>query len=97
MKPIKHSKTSDINFTSIYVTSDPCFSAPPHVHNGMRIYLGNNHGSKAKYKCYDGYRLHGMNSTYLKCEFGEWKGGRPHCEECKSRDNSVDQCFSILR
>ncbi|KAL4219179.1 hypothetical protein ACF0H5_021761 [Mactra antiquata] len=59
----------------------PCPSAPPHVLNGMRVYMGREHGFKAKYKCFAGYRLHGMNGTYLTCEFGDWQGGRPRCEE----------------
>ncbi|XP_053381384.1 protein lev-9-like isoform X3 [Mercenaria mercenaria] len=59
----------------------PCPSAPPHVHNGMRIYMGKEHGFRAKYKCFAGFRLTGMNGTYLTCEFGDWNGGRPHCEE----------------
>lgn len=59
----------------------PCPSPPPHVHNGMRVFLGQEHGFKAKYKCFAGYRLTGMNGTYLTCEFGDWQGGRPHCEE----------------
>ncbi|XP_060600174.1 protein lev-9-like isoform X1 [Ruditapes philippinarum] len=59
----------------------PCHSAPPHVHNGMRIYMGQEHGFRAKYKCFAGFRLTGMNGTYLTCEFGSWHGGRPHCEE----------------
>ncbi|WAR31017.1 LEV9-like protein, partial [Mya arenaria] len=59
----------------------PCESHPPHVHNGMRVFLGNEHGHKAKYSCFPGYRLYGVNGSYLQCHYGDWVGGRPHCEE----------------
>ncbi|XP_052789472.1 protein lev-9-like isoform X4 [Mya arenaria] len=59
----------------------PCMQPPPHVHNGMRVFMGQDHGLRAKYVCFAGYMLTGMNSTYLMCNFGQWEGGRPHCEE----------------
>ena len=61
----------------------PCLRSPPHVHNGMRIFVGKDHGYKAKYKCFSGFRLTGMNSSYLTCNYGEWNGGHPHCKESK--------------
>ncbi|KAH3791983.1 protein lev-9-like isoform X2 [Dreissena polymorpha] len=59
----------------------PCESQPPHVHNGMRVFMGQEHGLKARYMCFAGYKLTGINGSYLTCNFGEWEGGRPHCEE----------------
>ncbi|XP_060603998.1 protein lev-9-like isoform X2 [Ruditapes philippinarum] len=59
----------------------PCQSGPPHVLNGMRIYMGQGHGFRAKYKCFAGFQLTGMDGTYLTCEFGVWTGGTPLCTE----------------
>ena len=70
----------DYSFLS---TTAPCTSSPPHVHNGMRIFVGKGHGFQAKYKCFPGFKLTGMNSSYLMCNYGEWVGGHPHCQECE--------------
>ena len=67
----------------LYFFAAPCTSSPPHVHNGMRIFVGKGHGFQAKYRCFPGFKLTGMNSSYLMCNYGEWVGGHPHCQECK--------------
>ncbi|KAK3589286.1 hypothetical protein CHS0354_008348 [Potamilus streckersoni] len=61
----------------------PCAVPPPVINDGMRIFLGQAHGYRAKYKCFPGYRLAGMerDSPYLSCNYGEWVGGKPRCEE----------------
>ncbi|KAH3792713.1 hypothetical protein DPMN_146212 [Dreissena polymorpha] len=59
----------------------PCSQQPPHVHNGMRVFFGNQDGDQARYICFPGYRLAGINGTYLTCSLGHWVGGSPYCEE----------------
>jgi hypothetical protein len=76
-------KTAKFDTSSL---SAPCQSGPPHVLNGMRIYMGQGHGFRAKYKCFAGFQLTGMDGTYLTCEFGVWTGGTPQCTECKLFD-----------
>ena len=63
----------------------PCPTQPPHVDNGIRIFEGVRHNSRARYICRGGYRLRGMasESPFLTCKYGSWIGGRPVCEECK--------------
>lgn len=39
------------------------------------------HGSKALYKCKDGYQLRGSNVT--ECGYGNWSGAPPVCQESK--------------
>ena len=63
--------------------SAPCIEQPPHVRNGLRVFMGKEHGYRARYKCFSGYRLMGMNSSYLTCNFGNWEGGTPSCEQCE--------------
>ena len=38
----------------------------------------NDHGSRAKYVCRDGYVLEGDNIT--TCTYGEWTGTVPRCK-----------------
>ncbi|KAL5013077.1 hypothetical protein ScPMuIL_011628 [Solemya velum] len=61
----------------------PCVSGPPHVENGLRVYLGHKHGQKARYICFRGYKLNGISpntSPFLTCLFGSWTGGTPSCD-----------------
>lgn len=74
----------------------PCPSPPPYVENGIRLFIGQEHGRRARYICNNGFRLSGMNqsSPYLICDKGQWKGGNPACQECeynlKSRQENKD-------
>ena len=65
----------------------PCPSPPPHVDNGIRLFIGQEHGRRARYICNNGFRLSGMHqsSPYLVCDKGRWMGGNPACQECESR------------
>ncbi|KAJ8300696.1 hypothetical protein KUTeg_022215 [Tegillarca granosa] len=60
----------------------PCPSPPKHIDNGLRIYEGLKHGNRARYQCWNGYHLNGMNegADFLVCEYGSWKGGNPTCD-----------------
>ncbi|XP_048772940.2 sushi, von Willebrand factor type A, EGF and pentraxin domain-containing protein 1-like isoform X6 [Ostrea edulis] len=61
----------------------PCPSPPPLVENGIRLFIGQEHGRRARYICANGFRLMGMgqNMPYLICDKGKWIGGNPVCEE----------------
>ncbi|KAL3870372.1 hypothetical protein ACJMK2_038442 [Sinanodonta woodiana] len=61
----------------------PCFTPPPHIHSGMRIYFGQDHGDRAKYLCFPGHKLLNISteSPFLTCKFGQWTGGTPVCQE----------------
>nr|XP_022326524.1 protein lev-9-like isoform X1 [Crassostrea virginica] len=61
----------------------PCPSPPPHVDNGIRLFIGQEHGRRARYICNNGFRLSGMHqsSPYLVCDKGRWMGGNPVCQE----------------
>lgn len=61
----------------------PCPSPPPYVENGIRLFIGQEHGRRARYICNNGFRLSGMtqSSPYLICDKGQWKGGNPACQE----------------
>lgn len=63
----------------------PCPSPPPYVENGIRLFIGQEHGRRARYICNNGFRLSGMtqSSPYLICDKGQWKGGNPACQECE--------------
>ncbi|XP_060064245.1 protein lev-9-like [Ylistrum balloti] len=60
-----------------------CPRPPPHVDNGLRVFDGLRHNSRAKYICRNGYRLRGMpaDNSFLTCKFGLWTGGKPVCKE----------------
>ena len=47
--------------------------------NGMIVVPGTSHGSMGLYQCKDGFTLKGLNTT--SCEYGEWSGETPSCEE----------------
>ena len=64
---------------SIIVVSAPCNVPPPHVARGLRVFLGAGHGARARYTCFPGYRLEGVNGSYLTCQYGNWTGGHPAC------------------
>lgn len=57
----------------------PCSAQPPTIENGRRVYIGWKHGDRAKYKCFQGFRLRG--DLYMTCRYGRWVGSRPYCEE----------------
>ena len=76
----------------------PCPSPPPHVDNGIRLFIGQEHGRRARYICNNGFRLSGMHqsSPYLVCDKGRWMGGNPACQECESRIQiSFSSSFSL--
>ncbi|KAJ8300265.1 hypothetical protein KUTeg_021784 [Tegillarca granosa] len=60
----------------------PCPSPPKHIDNGLRIYEGLKHGNRARYQCWNGYQLNGMDegADFLVCELGKWRGGNPTCD-----------------
>jgi len=39
------------------------------------------HGSRALYKCKDGYQLAGGTSNITECYYGNWTGIPPVCQE----------------
>ncbi|XP_053201311.1 uncharacterized protein LOC128386317 isoform X2 [Panonychus citri] len=60
-----------------------CKRLPDRPKNGIVIAPKTDHGSKALYKCSDGYNLIGFNTT--QCNFGKWTKATPVCHEadCK--------------
>ncbi|XP_029640261.1 sushi, von Willebrand factor type A, EGF and pentraxin domain-containing protein 1 isoform X4 [Octopus sinensis] len=57
----------------------PCSAQPPNIENGRRVYIGWKHGDRAKYMCFQGFRLRG--DLHMTCRFGRWVGSRPYCDE----------------
>ncbi|KAK0065517.1 protein lev-9 [Biomphalaria pfeifferi] len=58
----------------------PCDQPPPQVENGHRTFFDLSHGSKARYFCMAGFKLVD-NNRYMSCEYGQWTGIKPACEE----------------
>ncbi|XP_025113067.1 protein lev-9-like isoform X2 [Pomacea canaliculata] len=59
----------------------PCDSPPPLVENGHRVFFGVRHGDRARYFCIEGYKLSSASQQYLTCQYGDWVGPTPVCEE----------------
>lgn len=66
----------------------PCDSPPPLVENGHRVFFGVRHGDRARYFCIEGYKLSSASQQYLTCQYGDWVGPTPVCEESKSVSSS---------
>lgn len=60
-----------------------CKQLPEKPKNGIVLAGKTDHGSKAIYKCLDGYTLVGSNETF--CHLGKWSKSTPKCEEGKWR------------
>lgn len=56
-----------------------CKRLPLIPKNGIVLAPRMGHGAKAKYGCRDGYALKG--NRYAECQFGNWSGDTPKCEE----------------
>ncbi|XP_037777143.1 complement receptor type 2-like isoform X1 [Penaeus monodon] len=56
-----------------------CKKLPPRPRHGMVIAPRTDHGMWARYRCRDGYQLHGNATT--KCKYGNWTGSTPTCVE----------------
>uniref|UniRef100_A0A0P5PLV4 Sushi, von Willebrand factor type A, EGF and n=1 Tax=Daphnia magna TaxID=35525 RepID=A0A0P5PLV4_9CRUS len=56
-----------------------CKSLPKRPRHGMVIAPRMEHGSRALYKCKDGFQLGGSNVT--ECNYGNWSGLPPACQE----------------
>ncbi|XP_015511335.2 protein lev-9-like [Neodiprion lecontei] len=57
-----------------------CKQMPRTPKNGMVIAPKTEHGMRAVFKCKDGYELQG-DSKFVECNFGNWTGEIPHCNE----------------
>ena len=55
-----------------------CKELPPDPEHGFVIAPKNDHGSRAKFVCRDGYVIEGDNIT--TCTYGEWTGAVPRCK-----------------
>ena len=55
-----------------------CKELPPDPEHGFVIAPKNDHGSRAKFVCRDGYVIEGDNIT--TCTYGEWTGTVPRCK-----------------
>ncbi|XP_037078629.1 protein lev-9-like, partial [Pollicipes pollicipes] len=55
-----------------------CKQLPPDPEHGFVIAPKNDHGSRAKFMCRDGFVLRGDNVT--TCTYGEWTGRPPRCD-----------------
>ncbi|XP_076061125.1 hig-anchoring scaffold protein isoform X2 [Oratosquilla oratoria] len=56
-----------------------CKTLPARPRHGMVIVPKTDHGRLAKFRCRDGYRLNGSQTT--ECKYGNWTDARPRCEE----------------
>lgn len=76
-------KIQNLYLIDLFASIAPCPSPPPLVENGIRLFIGQEHGRRARYICANGFRLMGMgqNMPYLICDKGKWIGGNPVCEE----------------
>ena len=62
-----------------YACKARCKSLPRRPRHGMVIAPRMEHGSRALYKCKDGFQLAGSNVT--ECNYGNWSGLPPTCQE----------------
>lgn len=58
----------------------PCNTPPPQIENGHRVFFDLSHGARARYFCIAGYKMV-ENNRYMVCEYGQWTGTKPVCEE----------------
>ncbi|XP_074603388.1 uncharacterized protein LOC141856926 [Brevipalpus obovatus] len=74
-----------------------CKELPKKPKNGVVLALQTDHGSKAIYKCMDGYKLVGNNVTH--CHLGKWTNSEPICEEalCSVFSMESPMKISVLR
>lgn len=69
-----------------------CKSLPKRPRHGMVIAPRMEHGSRALYKCKDGFQLGGSNVT--ECNYGNWSGLPPACQESNAHTSIFSFNFS---
>ncbi|XP_015785992.1 sushi, von Willebrand factor type A, EGF and pentraxin domain-containing protein 1-like isoform X2 [Tetranychus urticae] len=74
-----------------------CKKLPEKPKHGIVIASKTDHGSRALYKCLDGYNLIGSNTT--QCYYGKWTKATPVCNEadCKSIESKPWMDITIVR
>lgn len=72
----------NINFGLIIDEVARCKTLPKRPRHGMVIAPRIEHGTKALFRCKDGYQLNGSNVTM--CLYGNWTDVMPICEESES-------------
>lgn len=56
-----------------------CKHLPKAPENGMVIAPRMDHGTKARFRCYDGFTIQGNRTT--ECKYGNWSSEVPLCLE----------------
>lgn len=69
-----------------------CKHLPKIPENGMVIAPRMDHGTRARFQCYDGYELIGNHTT--ECRYGNWSSEMPACVE--SEPFSLSKCLRCI-